>query len=433
MTVRQAWRWLGSRPVSFAVMGAWALLLLMWLAPFELSGLPETQIEAIATEWLPFRVAYAALLLVTLACTVERIRRDVRRLERPVPSADALERRTPLGHIVGEDLVRVAGRLSQAGYRVKVADHALVGVLRSWAPLGGSALHVALLLAAVGIGLHAWTAAEVDFRAIEGESLAPLVGTPVEETQLRKTVADARLGTITPAYYEDVLLFTSLEATLERADGRADDLSLARPLWLDPFTYLSVVDYGYAPHFTVVRESGEVLDDVVTAMSLFPPGNADRASLSGSRLLLDVVVYPDYAQLAGRDVSLSYNKANPRVLINALSEGTSVALGGRALLEVGEPFELETSVGRATITVAEVRNYGTFRISRSYGMPVLVLAGILAVVGLGVRVYGRRVDVVVWQQDGGLVYDAHVDTEGRQSARAVVEALWAEHRTRGGA
>lgn len=409
------WRLLRSRSFSFVVLASFASLTAMWLVPFQLTGLQDASINKIASEWLPFRIVYALVLVTTLLCTLYRVRRDWRKATRWGQLADTTASRSP-AFTSPLGLGDAAGRLEAAGFDVETTPGTLVAVRRPWAPLGGSVMHFAVIGLAAGLALHSVTYASTTFRLIEGEALsgAGTVGLPPAEAELRRLVSDAELTRIDPRYHKDVLLFSKLEAEWKRADGGKQRFSLAQPLWVDPFTHVSIQDFGFAPHLVLTDPNRGKLDDTIPAMNLFPPGTQDSVTLPGSALDVSAIILPDYGVRAGRDVSLSYNLSNPRVVLTVSNQAGSRAVVARGIAAVGQPVKVVLPSGVVqTLTVSEIRRYGSFRISRSYGIPLLVISGALLLMGLAMRVFGRRLDIVAWLEADGLAVDAYADMEGR--------------------
>lgn len=428
VSLSAAWRALGSRKFSFIALASLIALILMWLLPFQITGLSEGAVSTIANRWWPFRIAYGLVLLTTALCTFTRIQRDLVRTTRWRELGGTVGRRKSLARLdVG--LPAAADALRDAGFEVDEADTVVVGVRRPWALMGGSIMHLSIVGVALGLALHAVTYSSATFRLIEGESMsaAGVEGLTAKERTLRNSVGDATLTRIDPSYFRDVLLFDRLDAAWSRADGRLERFSLANPLWVDPFTYVSIQDFGYAPHFVTKNASGATIDDVVPAMNLFPPGTQDEVDLSTTKLRVNAIVLPDYGVKGGRDVSLSYNLSNPRVVLTVSSVDPPRAVIARDVIAPGVPLRVQPSPGvDRTLTVTEIRRYGTFRISRSYGMPVLLAFGILLVAGLGARIIGRRVDVVLWRDGEAVACDAHVDMEGRSAALSAIRGVFGD-------
>lgn len=419
-TLRRGLDALASRTLSFWVMGAWIALAVVWLIPFQLTGQPDATLEGIATRWLPFRIVYAELLVTTLVCALARLRKDVRRarssasLERPLPERPAAR--------VSGTLDATAEALTALGFRVRHGDDRVLGVRRPWSLVGGALFHLGLPLLAAGLLVHAVTAGSLNFRLIEGQRTDPMLAKASGTGSwrpLRSSAASLTLESVQPEYFGDVLLFSRLEARFRGRDGSAHDLSLASPMWLDPFTMISIQDFGVAPRFQVLGPGGTVAEDVVTDMSIFPPGNQDSAQLPLTGYLVTLKLYPDHGVVAGRDVSLSYNLRAPRMLMGVERTEPAGVLIDRRLVAPGEPI----ADGSRAVLVKELRRYGEFRVWRSYGMPIVLLAGLLLTAGLAVRFLIPREDVVAWEDAGGIALMARVDGRAASGARPLLDRI----------
>jgi hypothetical protein len=414
---------LTSRRLSHYVLAAWALLTVVWVLPFQFAGLTEDAVTQIASGWWVFRIVYVLVLLTTAACVISRAERDIRRARRwgdrePAPRKHATVSETSL-----DDL---DSSLASVGFSVARFDNGLRAVRHRWAPLGGTLFHLAVLVVAAGLLVHAQTFESASLQLVEGEEM-PTVGTAPDggiSPELARSAEGLTLRSITPEFHEDVLLFSRLEAEMIAADGSSRALTLSDPLWLDPITYLTIEDFGYAPSFVMIDPSGAIVDGVYRPLSVFPPGTEDSVVFPDAFLDVAVVLYPDHGVREGRDVSLSYNLAEPRLLLSLSDSSREFELKERRLVAVGEPIEVRTLVGTRTVTADGIGRYGVFRVTRSAGLPVLVLGGLLAVVGLAWRVLYRRLDVVAWTgEDGRTRFDAWLDAEGRRSGREAVERI----------
>jgi len=410
-------KWVWSYSGSSWILIATALVLAVWVVPFQLTGQPQATIEQIAWNWWPVRILYALLGVSTAVCTWQRLRRDARRLKRPlnrpeVPPPSSV--RFP-----GLSSKALAETLERRGYRVTPRASGFDAVLHRWSPLGGSIFHFALLAFVAAIVVQHAYGSSVEVRVTEGQSFSEAA--TGEAPWAQAAVAGLTLESIAPTYYRDVLLFTRLDATLGTLDGDRAAMSLANPRWLDPFTHLSVQDYGLAPHISSADSTGTVLDDVVVAMNIFPPGAEDSVTLVSSGLDLAVVAYPDYGIVGGEDVSLTYNVRDPAFRITAQStrDGNIV---GRRIVRIGEPMD----VGAGTVTVTDLSRYGTFRLFRSYAPPLAMLAGLLTLLGLLVRFGWPRHDVIVWEMDEGVAADAWLDGFDRHEGRTRLARLLKE-------
>ena len=412
--------WLTTYDGSYWVLGAVVALLLVWLVPFQLTGQPEETVETIAWTWWPFQLAYAAAGSSIAVCTWRRVVRDVRRAARGPRIAAA----PPAGARVaaGLSLSEARSGLESRGMLVLgETAGALSATRQRMAPLGGSFFHAGILLVALAFMAHLATAEEISFRVIEGQGFPEaMAASGVDPSASGMEVLDAyTLDGVWPDYYEDYLLFTRLEADIELADGTVRTASLSDPLWLDPLTLLSIQDYGFAPGLRVESLSTGHVADSVVAMQVFPPGAEDSVDFPEAGLRVVARLYPDHGVVDGRDVSLSYHAYDPRLLLTLVHPGGSPEFLGRGLVGVGDAV----SGGDLSVTVIGLYTYGVFRVTRSWGVPLFVLAALSMVAGVAIRVFMRRLDVVVWETDEGVAFDARMDSSDREEARRVAGRL----------
>jgi len=416
--MKRAWAFVTSRRGSHVLLGALVALLVVWLAPFQLTGQPKDTIEAIAWTWWPFVGVYIVIGIATIACTYSRARTDIRRARSIAPPSsrpsDAAEK-TDL------PFDAVLARMKGAGYAVVCDESAARAVRRPWAPLGGSVFHIGILVLAAGLILNATTTQVVSFRVVEGQPFAQGLSA-IDETGTAGPaglVAGYTLTRVDPQYYKDYLLFSRLDATLGSVDGSSRTFALARPLWLDPITLLSIQDYGFAPRFSVKRLDASVEESAVVAMNVFPPGTEDQADFNEVGARIKARVFPDYGVVNGRPVSLSYNIRDPKFLLAVSSTAEPGRLLGRGLVSEGESFD----AGGLRVTAQGLLRYGTFKITRSPGAPVVALGFLMMMFGLLARVAGQRVDARVWNADEGVLFDAHADMFGRERGHAAVRKI----------
>lgn len=410
--LRRAWTravaWLTSRGGSFWVLGAWVALAVVWLVPFQLTGQPDATVSGIATTWLPFQLAYAALTLTTAVCGFVRFQADLRRyrarppVERPLPATPSLR--------IDGSLPQAAAALKRMRFEVTEAPDRVLGSRARLSVLGGSVFHLAIPLLALGLWLHATTFGAISFRLIEGQpasTVAPGITAGQGEWAGLPLAADGlKLESVGPSFFEDVFLFERLDAVLlDERTGQSRWLSLSSPLWLDPFTMVSVQDFGLAPRVQLLEEDGSVAEEITAAMSVFPPGSQDRVFLPENAYIVGMTVLPDYGVVDGRDVSLSYNVREPRFVLTVEKEYPVGQVWARGMVGLDEPL----SGAGLDVNIAELRYHGTFRVWRSYGWPVLALAALAMLVGTGARFLYPSHEVAVWEVDGGLGVDVRID------------------------
>lgn len=395
----------------------------MWVVPFQATGLGEDQVAAIATTWLPFRIVHWLVMLTTIACVIVRASTDLRRA-RAVPRVRSdVSHLTPTVQGLPLQVPVAAGRLTQRGWQTRIDGSVLVAWRRRASLLGGSAFHVGIVLFVLAVGLFPYLSSTEEFRLIEGEQVGLDPRVPADQPSLRAAIEDRTLVQVAPSYFEDVLLFEKLDATWKRVDGREETFSLASPYWIDPVTTVSIQDFGLAPRF-VVRSSADVIQDTTVAMSIFPPGAEDTIDLTTALLSVTAAAFPDHGVVNGQDVSLSYNVSNPklRIAVHALDDPERVI--GRALLAPGESLSIDHPSGALyEVEFAALQRYGSFRVARSWAMPLLLVGGVLMVVGMGVRIWRPRLELIAWDTADGLSVAVRADKVGVAAERVIAEML----------
>lgn len=406
---RRLWFFSSSRATSMWVIGAWLGLWLVWLLPFHFAGMSEDTLTAIGEKTLAFRAVYAAVLATTLACTLRRVRRDLKRGRGWIEPATTSG--VPVDRAVSID--QITESLQAEGFELRREGASVTAVRNRWSALGGSVFHLSLLVIALGLYAHSAASWSYPLRVTEGQTVGEAlaqVGPAQQAPSAVRSLQDLSLVSLAPQYFRDVLLFSRLDATVERA-GRRSTFSLSSPLWLDPVTILRVQDFGLAPRFQVIVD-GKILQDSVVSMRLFPPGTQDSATLESRGLVVDAVAFPDHGVVAGRDVSLSYNISNPRLLASVRQDSAvPQKYLARALLAPGESVQ----AGPVSVRFVGFERFGSFQVTRSWGMPILLIGGMLLVGGLAWRVLWPRIDLVVWEDDG-LHFESRVDLRSRAEA-----------------
>ena len=234
LTPRSVVRMLGSRRLAAATMLAWALLIVVWVVPFQIYGLPDFQIKNIVYSEIFFRVVYVTLGINTLACIGARVPAIVRRVGRlPVP--DSSPRVSADAHPLegAWSLERAASALKTAGFPTRVSgDGWAWGVRNRYAPLGTIVFHLSFFVIIAGALLALDPRALYVGKAVvaEGESFDISTHAFSEEPVPRDPRPDVAftLDTLTPEFHEDILLFTGLDATLTH-DGGPERMALSSP------------------------------------------------------------------------------------------------------------------------------------------------------------------------------------------------------------
>jgi hypothetical protein len=413
--IRRTRAFLESRAVSFWVLGAWIALTLVWLVPFQLTGQSHETIRAIAEDWLAFRAVYVAVGLTTVVCAWTRMARDMRRAQRtdvthPAPTPDA-ER------IQGLDLDGVDSSLRARRYAVTRSDGSLYAVRNRYSLLGGSIFHFGIVLLGVSLVAHLLTVDSTTLRVTEGQSVGEAAA--ASGVVVPSAFRYFTLESIQPQYFEDVLLFTKLEARLSAADGSSRVFSLSQPYWIGPTTLASISDFNLAPHIETTAPDGTVQEYVV-AMNLSPPGAEDAVAMPDVPFEMSLIAFPDHGVVDGRDVSLSYNIREPAFLVAVKEPGRTGSLVARELVGIGEPIEAD---GYA-IRISGLSRYGTFRVTTAPALPFMALSFLVMTVGVSWRLLLRRHSVMAWADSDGVVVDGWLDMAGRSAGRELgVELL----------
>jgi hypothetical protein len=376
---------LGSWRLSIVLMVV-AALYYGFLAIWATSSPPHV-VRSIAA-LVPFWLVYGLLLVNTGVCLWNRLptlRRDLslrpRWGERPPDWSVDVDRQ-----VGPEDARRLLGGL---GYRPAWEDAGRVGgVRRRWTALGTYLFHGAFFLLAIGFLLtllarqesRVWVAVGEEFDSRSDQFLstsAPRIfsaGVPS---------LGFRVDRISPEFWRDQMLFTSLEADLEFPGGSTSTTRINRPLWVGPATFLRLSGFGYTPRYELVDRDGGVVDSAFVKLNVFPPGQRDYFVVPGYPHRFYVEVLPDFEMQEGSPVNRSLNLANPGVVLR-VARGR-LPLGG-TFLATGQGFEFEG----LTMRFPEIRYWGEFSIVGDPGAPVLFAAYLLGFVGLLLKLPGRR-------------------------------------------
>jgi hypothetical protein len=387
-------QWLGSTRLSIVLMVVtvqYYLFLAIWAG-----SSPPHVVQNIAG-LIPFWLLYALLLINTGTCLWKRIpvlKRDLAtspRLTERQPDWELETRPETTAEEAGELLRRVGFR------HVAIDGERAWGIRRRWAALGTYLFHGAFFLLAAGFLLTFLSRQEVKVRVATGEQYTGgpdqlLSISPPRALSLGIPALAFEVANIRPEFWSDQLLFTTLEAQIER-NGRRSTTRINRPLWIGPATFLRLSGFGYAPLYELVDRRGAVLDGAYVKMNVFPPGQRDYFVLPDHPHRIYVEVLPDVAVEDGVAVTRSLNLVNPGVQLRVLRG--RVDLGG-ALLRDGEGFEIEGM----TLRFPEIRYWGEFSIVRDPGALILFLGYAIALTGLLLKIRGGRAEAV-WQAGEG--------------------------------
>jgi hypothetical protein len=199
---------------------------------------------------------------------------------------------------------------------------------------------------------------------------------------------------IRPEFWGGQLLFTTLEAEIERGAGDRSRTRINRPLWVGPATFLRLSGFGYAPRYEVLDRWGAELGGAFVKMNVFPPGQRDYFVLPDYPHRIYVEILPDLAIEDGKAVTRSLNLVHPGVELRVMRGRLDL---GSGLLRQGEGFEFEG----LTLRFPEIRYWGEFSIVRDPGAPILFVGYLLALAGLLLKIRGGRAEAEWRAGDGG--------------------------------
>ena len=259
---------------------------------------------------------------------------------------------------------------------------------RRWGSLGTYLFHVAFFFLAVGFVLTLLGRQEASVWATVGE---PFESRP---DQFRSASAPRMMAPglpalsfeverITPEFWRDELLFTTLEADLRFPSGSTATTRINRPLWVSPATFLRMSGFGYTPRYELLDRDGLILDSAFVKLNVFPPGQRDYFTLPDYPHRFYLEVMPDVAIEDGIPVNRSLNLAIPAVALHVHRGRLDL---GRAVLVGAQAYEFEG----LRLRFPEIRYWGEFSIVRDPGAPVVFLGYIVGLVGLLLKLTGRR-------------------------------------------
>jgi hypothetical protein len=388
-------RWLGSWKLSVVLMilaGLYYGLLAIWAA-----SSPPAVVRNIAG-LLPFWVVYALLLVNTVVCLWGRL--GV--LKRQISSKPFLTQGPHDWELATRaDLSRqnITQLFRNLGYHPSFREGEMLwGFRRRWTALGTYLFHGAFGFLALGFLLtlasrqeaRVWVAVGEEFT---GQPEQHLSQSPPPMISLGPPSVGFRVDRITPEFWRDELLFTTLAADLVLPNRGRATTRINRPLWWDWCTFLRLAGFGYAPRYQIEDRSGSVLDSAFVKLNVFPPGQRDYFQIPDYPHRFYLGVMPDFIDVAGKPGTKSLNLVNPSVLLHVWRGRVDLR---SATLVSGERFEFEG----LKISFPEIRYWGEFSIVRDPGAPVVFLAYLLGLFGLLLKLGGKRAEIT-WQSDVG--------------------------------
>jgi hypothetical protein len=257
--------------------------------------------------------------------------------------------------------------------------------------LGTYLFHGAFFLLAFGFVLTLVTRQEATCRVAVGETFDSREGqfnsmSAPRILGARATAPRFTVERILPEFWREELLFTVLEADLRFDDDAKATTRINRPLWVGPATFLRLSGLGYTPRYELSDAHGTVLDTAFVKLNVFPPGQRDYFSLPEYPHRFYVEVLPELALEDGFPITRSMNLNDPGVVLRVFRG--RLDLGGAILFE-GEAFSFEG----LRLSFPELRYWGEFSIVRDAGAPVIFLAFVVAMIGLLLKLPGRRREI----------------------------------------
>jgi hypothetical protein len=384
-------------------LGSWRLsIVLMVLAALYYALLaiwarssPPHVVRNIAS-LLPFWIVYVLLLVNTGVCLWNRLpllRREISKKSRWAESP-------PDWQVSADSVTTVDSArrcLRRLGYRPAWESPGRLGGIRQrWAGLGTYLFHGAFFLVAIGffVSLLAHQEASVWVTVGEAYRAEPdqfLTHSPPRLLAAGVPALEFRVARIRPEFWRDELLFTTLEAELELPDGDRSTTRINWPLIFGTSTFLRLSGFGYAPRYEIVDRFGHVLDSAFVKLNVFPPGQRDYFSLPNYPHRIYLELFPDLGVENGTPFTRSLNLVDPGIALRVFRGRVDL---GQAVLRPGDGFDFEG----LTLRFPEIRYWGEFSIVRDPGIPVLFLGYFLGLIGLALKLRGRRREIE-WRSD----------------------------------
>lgn len=401
--------WLrGALPAASRLLASWKLSVVLMLTAatynahlsFFARKSPSQVIQNMAA-LAPFWGVYTLLLLNTAWCLWLRwptLRRDVALSPLLAAASPSWEVPAPFA-----DAAQAQRELARLGYRARLAEGgAAWGLRHRWSAVGTYLFHGAFFVLAAGF--ITTLAFREEFRVVVavGEEF---VGAP-EQVLSREGSALVTMGPpqtrftherLLPEFWEDQLLFTRLESTLTLEGGAQVETAINRPVWLGGATFVRLSGFGYAPRFELRSAQGAIVEESFIKLNVFPPGQQDtfRPGRLPHRFYLQL--YPDLVEVDGAPASKTFALVRPGILVHGVRG--KIDLGEQLLRGPAEPFAFEGF----ELRFPEIRYWGEFRILHDPGAPVLALGLLMALVGLAMKLRGRRQEVRWEPEAGGLL------------------------------
>lgn len=399
-------------------------VLLIWLFPFQVLGVPKERVANMADD-LPLAVALGVLLINNVFCMTKELaatRRRARLRHDPPEAMEALDAfARPEDYTASRSGPDEIDRLRRAfmlrGYRVRSSADGLglCAVKGRHAPWGTILFHCGLLIIVSSILLVRYQAFTGEAVITEGQSWGGRAD-EYASSQVRKTDArilpdiSVRVERVKARFWQDKLLFTDLAAHVAYPAGTMENeavIRLGSPLVIRD-AVMAITGFGYTPSYLITGAGGQVLANSFVTMNVFPPGTVDSFTVPPLPYKFAVAVYPDHGFVRGKPITKSFNLSKPLYALRV----TFLENPKKAVWEGFLKPTQEARFDGYKISFPEIRQYGRFRIQRNHGLS-LVFAGIVfGVFGLVLRLVWRRRGVLVRVRDGGGSRDGRGPSDG---------------------
>jgi hypothetical protein len=334
---------------------------------------------------IPFLLLYLLLLVNTLLCFSGRLRRLL-----------DLAGRRPMFLPQIRSWHQVVAELPSYRGSVIQNDDGFLWVYRRYSSVGTLLLHIALFPLAIGFLLSVYGRSEGSFVAGLGEPIRVDTGTYQKARPDSSSLPtfELQIADIDAQFWEDRLLFTSFTAEA-MIDGRKKQLAINSPALITPLTTVRLTSFGYAPVYLLMVEGvPRPLEEGAIKLNLFPPGQRDLFRPRHFPHRIYMQLYPDYIEGRSGPESRSMELKNPRFAVKVYRGKVFVA---EALLAPGQPLTVE----EFTFSLVQVIPTVELTVVRDPGLPLIVVAFLIAMVGLALRLPGRRQEVLARERDDG--------------------------------
>lgn len=407
----------GSRNFSVFV-SVMAITYVLVLAVFAL--FVENRWLDVISGLLPYKLLYAMFFVNLILLEIKWIPAVIRRCHMPgAGRAEMLARFGQAVPVTGPSTnTKVAFRigelvqyLKRRGYRMRDGNNGgntsgkprtitlLYACRGRFSPLGDLLFHAGFLLILFGAVTNVYTRFEGTALVAEGRSF---VGSKEEYRRLQTASATAALpfvdfdvGKISADFWEGKLFFTRLEAQLLHRGGY-DTAKLSDAARVDDAD-VTISGFGYVPRFVLKNKEGQTVEQGYVTLNIFVPGSEDNFQVRGLPHRIFVSFYPDYAEVAGKNVNRSMNPLNPAYALRIYRGRIPVYSG---IVKQGEWAEYDG----LRLSFPSFIRFGDFKIVRNPGHPFIWAAFILMGFGLVWRLLFYRKELALWRDETGNIW-----------------------------